>query len=276
MSGIQPLLSPSANGPAAAVDSVNLVGALKPGATALLETVIDGRPQPLVAIQAFGKGKVAAIATNTLWRLARSGAEGNSAYGRLWRQLVRHAADVGDQSHLVRVQWDKEHYRPGDEAAPTITVLTSGASPARLAATLAGEGGEAHALAVESLPGQVGSARTRLHFPERGDYRFRLVVYQDERVADTYDKLLVVAPRLGEGNRLRVDDAMLRAATAAIGAAYAPEFQAEQVLAKLQGTLAGRPTVSEASLVNGNPWYLAGVLALLVTEWVLRRRRHLL
>ncbi len=276
MSGIQPLLSASAAGPAAAVDSVNLVGALRPGATALLETVIDGRPQPLVAIQAFGKGKVAAIATNTLWRLARSGGEGNSAYGRLWRQLVRHAADAGDQSHLVRVQWDKEHYRPGDEAAPTITVLTSSASPARLAATLAAEGGEAHALAVEALPGPGGAARTRLRFPERGDYRFRLVVYQDERVADTYDKLLVVAPRLGEGNRLRVDDAMLRAASAAIGAAYAPEFQAEQVLARLQGTLAGRPTVSEASLVNGNPWYLAAVLALLVTEWVLRRRRHLL
>jgi uncharacterized membrane protein len=276
MSGIQPLLSAGPASAAAAVDSVNLVGALKPGATALLETVIDGRPQPLVAIQAFGKGKVAAIATNTLWRLARSGAEGNSAYGRLWRQLVRHAADVGDQSHLVRVQWDKEHYRPGDEAVATITVLTSGASQARLAATLAGAGGEAQAAALESLPGQAGAVRTRLRFPERGDYRFRLVVYQDERVADTYDKLLVVAPRLGEGNRLRVDDAMLRAATTAIGAAYAPEFQAEQVLARLQGTLTGRPTVSEASLVNGNPWYLAAVLALLVGEWVLRRRRHLL
>ena len=277
MAGIQPLLQSSLTSAAAAVDSVNVVGALKPGATPLLETVIDGRPQVLAAIQSFGKGKVAAIATNTLWRLAHAGTEGSSAYGRMWRQLVRFAADVGDQSHLARVQWDKDHYRPGDEAVASITVLTTGGSSPRMSATLLAEGAsEPTTVAVESMPGATGTSRARLHFGERGDYHFRLVIYQDERVVDTYDKVIAVMPRLGEGNRLRVDDAMLKAATTAIGATYVPEHDAEQVLSKLTTTLAGKPLVSEVSLVSGNPWFLALLMALLVGEWVIRRRRHLL
>jgi hypothetical protein len=69
---------------------------------------------------------------------------------------------------------------------------------------------------------------------------------------------------------------MLKAATTAIGATYVPEHDAEQVLSKLTTTLAGKPLVSEVSLVSGNPWFLALLMALLVGEWVIRRRRHLL
>jgi uncharacterized membrane protein len=272
VAGVQAELSTSGG----AVESLNLVGMTKPGATVLLETAVDGRARPVATIQPYGRGKVAAIATNTLWRLARPGVEGGSAYGRFWRQLVRQAAEAGDQGHLVRVQWDHDRYRPGDIALATVAVTAVGGAPTRLSATIAEPGADARPVALEAAPGPGGDRRARLALGERGDYRFHLVVYQDDRVADTYDRTLVVAPNLGEGNRLTVDHAMLRAAAQAAGGAYAPEAQAEQVLSRLGSDLAGKPILGETSLVNGNPWFLAAVLALLVAEWIIRRRMNLI
>nr|MBA3939032.1 hypothetical protein [Planctomycetota bacterium] len=263
----------------AVLESVNDVGPLRPGATALLESVVAGRPLAVAAIQPYGRGKSVGIATNTLWRLARAGGDGTTAYGRFWRQLVRHAADAGDASHLARVQWDRERYQPGDEAVATITVLAPPGAAPRLAATLATATGGATSetpVPLEAAAGQAGSLRARVRFGERGEYRFHLTIGQPGQADDTYEKIFAIAPRLGEGNRLAVDAAMLSAAAGAAGGIYAGEKDLEPLLAHLRTTLLGKPVTSDLALVGGDPWYLLLFLALLIGEWWLRRRKHLL
>jgi len=261
-------------GPTAVVESLNRLGALRPGATVLLEVAAGGRPAPLVAVQGFGRGKGAAVASNTLWKLARPGADGSTPYGLFWRQFVRALAEIGDQGSLVRVQWDREHYRPGDTAIATI--LPNAGAGLRLATTLTAPGGTAEPVPLEAAAetGVAGAQRAKLRFSERGDWQFRLVASQDGRVVDTLDRSLTVGPLLGEGNRLGVDHAMLAAAAKAGGGTYAPEADLERVLSSLATSLAGKPVLHESALV-GTWWFLGIIVATLLSEWWARRRRNM-
>ena len=58
----------------AALDAVNQLDELKPGATALLDAQVDGRELAVVATQPFGKGKVMGIASSTLVEMGRAAA----------------------------------------------------------------------------------------------------------------------------------------------------------------------------------------------------------
>jgi uncharacterized membrane protein len=257
-------------GTSAAVESLNRLGPLRPGATVLLVAADDGRAAPLVAVMPYGRGRVACIASNTLDRLGR----GSPAFGRFWRQFVRHLAATGDQGTLVRVEWDRERYRPGDTAMATI-IPTAG-DDLRMAATLTAPDGTTAPLTLEPAPesGVPGARRARLHLEARGAWGFRLSAEREQRPAETMQRTLLVTPALGEGARLSVDHAMLARVASAGGGTYAPEAEAEHVLAALSTTLAGSTVPSETPLAGGW-WYPAALLGLLTWGWWARRRRHL-
>ena len=241
----------------ATVDSRNQVGALSPLARVLLTAIDGGRAVPLLVTQAHGQGTVVAVATNTLWRLARPGQE--SAYGTLWRQLVRQQV-AGDRERQVRVAWDRERYRPGDTALVTITALTPGTT---LRATLR----HAHEAPTPLAIDEQGHAH--LDLGERGEWTLQIFNGSEE----LYAKTQVVAPGLGEGNHLEVDDLTLGAAAKAGGGTYGREADAATVFAQVGQHLSGRSERHERGLLDG--WWTALIItALMVGEWLLRRQRN--
>ena len=241
----------------AAVDSRNRLGALSPVASVLLTATDGGRAVPLLVTQPHGQGTVVAVATNTLWRLARPGQE--SAFGTLWRQLVRQQM-AGDRARQVRVAWDRERYRPGDSAVVTLTALAPGLT---LRATVRQGNQPATPVALDE------QGHAHVDFTERGEWRVQVFNGTEE----IYAKTQIVSPGLGEGNRIEVDDATLRAAATACGGTYAREGEASVLFAQVADRLAGRQERHERGLLDGW-WTVLIITALMVSELILRRQRN--
>lgn len=119
-----------------AFDSVNAVGSLKPGAYQMATvTGSDGQPQPAIAVQRFGKGKVGAVTIGDLWRWTmRPDPENPDDSAQYWRQLTRwlvgdvpRRADLSakpspanDDSMVLRIDAYDEAFLPLEN--PTITI----------------------------------------------------------------------------------------------------------------------------------------------------------
>ncbi len=258
----------------ARLDSLNRVGELKPNATPLLTAQLGDRAVAVVAIQPFGKGKVMAIATDTLWKWALQPEPLRSAYGLFWRQAVRNLTGKTEGGQNLAVHWDKDSYRPGDEATGEIQVLGADAGQLRFTASLSRKEQPAP-IPVSPVPGQARTFQVKPRFRERGDYDFRLVAYQGDRVLETYEKNFPIAPLVGEGSRLELDEVFLKRLAGLGGGVYLREDQAAQFPDQAAAGHLRKVSVEESSLVEAGPWFVVVFLAVLVTEWTLRRKFNL-
>ena len=117
------------------LDSVNQVADLKPGATALLTARLGAREVVVIAVLPFGKGKVLGIASNTLWKWATQPEPLRAAYGLFWRQAIRHLTGKSEGGQNLAVSFDKDYYRPGEQALGEIRVTTANAEALRATIT---------------------------------------------------------------------------------------------------------------------------------------------
>lgn len=253
------------------IDSLVRCAPPRPGASILLASAAGGRSLPVLAVQSWGRGRCALVASNTLWRLAGSGT-GGEAYGRLWRQLVRWLGGSADEGGLLRVRWDKDRYRPGEDAIATVIPTATGLS---LVATLTPPDGRAQTLALEPAPDLApGAVRTRLRFSERGAWRFRAEALRQGQLAEALERSLDIDPPQEEGSRLVGDWAGLTRAATACGGSFAHEDQAHQVISALAARLTGA-TVPVERAPMASPWVLLVALGLLIWEWTIRRKAGL-
>jgi len=258
----------------ARLDSVNHVGELKPNATALLTAQLDGRSVAVVAVQPFGKGKVMGIATDTLWKWALQPDPLGPAYGLFWRQAARNLTGKTEGGQNLEVRWDKDFYRPGDQATGEIRVPGAGTGVLRMSASLS-RNGQSAALEVSPLAGARQAFEVKPRFRDRGEYSFRLVAYQGERVVEAYEKAFSIAPRVEEGSRLELDEVFLKRLAGLGGGGYLAESEAGQIVERVAARPPRRVAVEESSLVEAGPWFALVFLAVLVLEWTLRRKVNL-
>jgi uncharacterized membrane protein len=256
------------------VDSVNRVGDLKPNATALLTAQVGEREIAVAAMQPFGQGKVLGLATDTLWKWALQPEPLRSAYGLFWRQAMRNLTGKTEGGQNLAVRWDKDFYRPGDQATGEIRAPGAGAGVLRLTATLSSKD-QSTALEALPVPEQLQTFQVKPRFRERGDYNFRLVAYQGERVLETYEKTFPVAPRLEEGSKLELDEVFLKNLAGLGGGAYYREDEAGQFVERAASHPLRKVVVEESPLVEAGPWFVLAFLAVLVLEWTLRRKVNL-
>ena len=234
----------------ARLDSLNPVGELKPNATALLTAQMGERAVAVVAMQPFGKGKVMAIATDTLWKWALQPEPLRSAYGLFWRQAVRNLTGKTEGGRNLAVRWDKDFYRPGDEASGEIQALGAGAGVLRFTASLS-RNGQSAALEVAPVAGRPQTFQVKPRFRERGDYDFRLAAYEGDRVLEAYEKTFAIAPLVEEGSRLELDEVFLKRLAGLGGGAYFREDEAGQFPERVAGGHLRKVAVEESSLVEG-------------------------
>jgi len=258
----------------ARLDSLNRVGELKPNATALLSAQMGDRAIAVVAVQPYGRGKVMGIATDTLWKWALQPEPLRSAYGLFWRQAARNLAGKTEGGQNLAVRWDKDFYRPGDQAAGEIRALGAGAGVLRFTASMS-RTNQSVALEVAPLPERPRTFQVRPRFRDRGDYVFRLVAYQGDRVLEAYEKTFPIAPRVEEGSRLEMDEVFLKRLAGLGGGDYYRESEAGEFLERAAAHPLRKVTVEESSLVEAGPWFVLVFLAVLVLEWTLRRKVNL-
>ncbi|MEM7707957.1 MAG: hypothetical protein AAF358_20570 [Pseudomonadota bacterium] len=72
-----------------ALADYQLLGALKPAASTLLDVVVDGAPQPLLVEQPYGRGRALILATGGTWRWQMSLPLEDQRHETFWRQTLR-------------------------------------------------------------------------------------------------------------------------------------------------------------------------------------------
>ena len=259
----------------AVLESLNDVGQLKPGAVSLIETKQGARTIAVVAVQTVGKGKVLAIASNTMWKWATKGEGLRTAFGLFWRQGVRNLTGKEEGGRVFTVKWDKQAYRPGEQALPEIHIAGQGEGALRFGASLVLTNGTTP-LAVEPVQGQPNTFVTKIRLHTRGEYNFKLTAYRGDNLLENYEKILRVAPLADEGSRLELDEDFLRRLAERASGSYYHEKNADDFLKRVATGLAQKSVFIESSLVQAGPWFALLFLALLVIEWVLRRKRNLI
>jgi uncharacterized membrane protein len=285
------------------LQGINRVARLQPGASALLvhpsQSASDGKPAPVLAVNDVGKGRTLALLTDSAWNWgfaagatedgrgrgarsedgagARSGSDDGRALQRFWegaiRWLVRDPALT-----LLHIDLDRTEYRRGQTVAARVRTLHADYTAAgRIAVTLDlhpvedASRADAAAKPLRALTvttGEDGEAHAELAGLAAGAYRLLGRATLDGRAVEE-QATFVLRPEGRELDDVVSRDEVLRQIAAVTGG----EFRA--------GTL-GTPTIRPARQVRvGNlrtvaiwshPLLLFLAVALLASEWMLRRR----
>jgi hypothetical protein len=125
--------------------------------------------------------------------------------------------------------------------------------------------------------------RTKVFFPERGDYAIDLEARKGDEVIDKYQRTIHVGSSLNEGAQLVVDHAYLENLTGRSGGSYTPEKTVDQLIERLKDNLMAAaspqdlPLVRKPDLLNHTlPVYVLLAMLVLVGEWVMRRRMNMM
>lgn len=245
------------------------VVAVRPG-----ETTDDGRPLPVIAVRAYGRGKVMLVSTDSTWRWKLGAAADPLAagvYERFWNRAVEYLTGTLDLS--------KVKFAPVPERVParepfvaSVRVFDRDFSPARsaetrLTVTWTPPSGAAREVAArETEPGVYEVDLTGL---APGPQRLRATARVRGRAWGADEVRFVwEAPA-----QAPMDQAWLSAVATAGGGSFFDLASAspDQVLARLP------PPRVEAAVTRrlrpfSTPWWLALAAALLAAEWAWRRR----
>jgi hypothetical protein len=262
-----------ASGPV--VHSVNPVGRPRIGAVSLMDASVGNQVVPLMALQRYGNGQTLGIASNTLWRWGRMDGAIRTAYRQFWQHVVRYLSGLYEGNRFLIVKWDREHYRPSEAAEATLQVVgRSTQGQLRLTGTVS-HGDQTRKVPIDPVPGRDDTYRTKIVFPDRGEYRFRAEALAGFDRIDTYERTFRVAPTRNEGAQLEVDHAYLDDLASRSGGGYAPETDLDDFVERLRSRLMTEAVVTEVRLVQDYGAFFALLLVVLMAEWFIRRRMNL-
>lgn len=270
--GIRDILS-GVNDPT--IESLNLPGSLKPSAEAIMNAEFSGSKIPFIAINPYGKGQVMGIATNTLWKWAATSSL-RQAYSIFWRQGVRNLTEKDFSGRGFSVKWDKNFYRPGEEANGIIRstdVKDTGSK--RLVATLT-YAGKSMQIPIEKIVGEDNAFSVKFLFRQRGEYKFRLTVYSGKNGSENYEKIFYASPLLSEGSNLGIDESFLTEIAEKGGGKFYYEEKINDLINDIREKAFSSKVIVETSLIHNTPWFFFVILLLLIMEWTIRRKVNLI
>ena len=271
---------------------VAVVRAKDAAATLAVNPLVENAAGPLVvvAVQAYGRGRSAALTADTTWRwrLASSNVDDNSPYEQFWGQLVRwlarEDARTRRQAPAVVMRMDRQHVSSGQE----VTVFAKAVGPdADAAATARGScdvlTGEADEMQVVTsfplTPDGKGGFTGRYAPGDSGDYTLRATVTTGEGKELGTDELpLTVAAAPAEMQTLARNDGLLRQIAQRTGGQFAdiaglPDLIDEMLAAHRRA--AGEPPKPGLARMYDFPSLFVVFVAAVTAEWIARRRWQL-
>lgn len=256
-------------------------GRLKPAATTLLE---DEAGEPVLVVQPYGRGRVAAVLADTTWRWSVAGETERELHRRFWRQLVLWAAGRGElQRENLWIELAQTRYLPREPVTVSFHLEDVGGEPigeAYLAATLSRQ--------PDGPPQPLRLYRAQEHWeslftpPAEGDYLIQAQAYDRDPSSGQAQPIDQAAARfLVERTNLELADPVAhlgllsQLAQMTGGALVRPDglgrLLEDLTRERRQVTL---ERVRRRDLWN-RPELLLAVVALLAADWVLRKRSGL-
>lgn len=230
----------------------------------------------LMASQSYGAGLAAVLSIESLWRwrLAKDGDP--AAYDRFWRQLFHYLGQAGRAEFQIQIL-DQE-LSTGTEIKALLERL-----PRPEEATGAGNAGGDYRLRVRAPGGKTILDQTARLEPLRPvEIRFRAeaaglytVAVEDGAGTSLAAQAIEILDLDHEMTRTARDMENLRQWAAVSGGFALPAEEATEatsVVARIEGALAQSRGRSRPVPLGVNGWVLAALLALLGSEWLLRKR----
>ena len=261
-----------------ALTTVNRVGAVKPGATALLTGSAAGISQPVLAYQRYGRGLALTFAVQDtwLWQMHADIPLEDQTHERLWRQLLRWL--VSDVPDRVVAGTASDHAAPGEPVRITAAVADERylrVNDGRVMAEVTTPAGEHLEVPLEWSLTSDGEYRGSFTPAEPGLHEIRVRAERGDLAEESAPTYVQVTESTAEFYGAQRREPLLRRIAAETGGRY---YDAS-ALAGLAEDLAhtGRGvTVQEERELWDMPIVLVLALLLLAAEWGYRRRRALL
>lgn len=250
-----------------------------PGTETLLEAVQGQDVGAAMVTRLFGAGRVVYSAFDESWRWRVDVA--GLYQDRFWNQLIPWIAEPPFALQNERISLDVGPflYNPGDVAELRARIRDAQGSPitdSKVSGILWRDGVQTATLALQSDESHHGVFRCRTAPLEAGHYEFaidsRTVGPNAGRVRLAFE---VETRDTGELSDLRLNEELLSRMAAESQGHYLREEQISHLLEVLAPLQEGQAVETETVLWQSYAWFLA-VLALLSTEWALRKRLGLI
>jgi hypothetical protein len=205
------------------------------------------------------------------WRMLRPAAD--RAYERFWQQTARWLSSTAPDPVTVIVP---ERAEAGDALDIVADVRDAGFAPAAdatVSATVTWPDGTTHPLTMrhESGGGRFTAAFNAMH---DGLHRVRVEAHRGAAALGAADRWFLVGAAQREFADPRLNEGLLQRLAAESGGRYARVADTRLAAAWLHDAAPRMPAPERRELWH-EPWAFLLVIALLTTEWVLRRRWEL-
>ena len=264
------------------LDGCTRVEGARSGATVLATLPLEAGGMPVLAVEPLDRGHTAVFTADTTrkWQQGPRALGRESPFVRFWGQMVRWLAGrtetVEAQASVVAAT-DKAAYEPGETVHLTAVVRDKqgqGAAGATVTASVKGPRETAERVVLSAVPGPAGHYAGAVEPRAAGSYE----VAVEARLGElnlTAEKLAVEVGRPNlEFERLDLDEKMLTAIAAATGGRYVHISAADHLLEQLDRSQR-KKTVFVEQRLYWPPGFWALFVAVLTTEWVLRKKYQL-
>jgi hypothetical protein len=255
------------------------VARAKPSAEVLLVDADPARASrfgkmPIIARQQYGLGQVMFVGTDNTWRWRKNA--GDKYYTALWGQIAQRLSlpHLLGESKRTQIMLDKKAYSTGDRVTVYARLYSEGYAPVVEPSVSAhyetpgGAGAAPQAVVLRPLPEQPGMYRGEFTAPAAGAYQFSV-----DRDVQTQIPFTVAEPKLELG-----DTAMNQAELSEMATTSGGAFLHEEDLIKLPDLIASRSEKVQSTVdvdIWASPLYFLIMLALVTTEWVMRKLSNL-
>ena len=254
---------------------------LKPGARVLAEhptrTGPDGKKAPIFVMQYVGAGKSLFHATDETWRWRYR--VGDVLFARYWVQTIRYLSrsKLLGKDRSAELTAERREYIRGEPVRLRLRFVDDRVAPAEddgVTVVLQRTGQANRQLKLRRSPTSRGVFEGTLSKPAEGRYHAYVASPPLEGGAPSVDFNVSAPP--GEFKHVQMDSAELKRASKLSGGRFYTVAQAGQLLGDLpEGRQVPIETLEPLVLWNRSPLVLLFV-GLLMTEWLLRKRKGLL
>ena len=261
------------------LSTVNRIGGLKPGATALLSGSGEelAGDQTVLAFQRYGRGLSLAfpVQDSWIWQMHADIPLEDMTHEIFWRQLLRWL--VSGTPHQVRLSAPSDHAAPGEPVRLLAEVEDESylaVNNAAVVAQVLSPSGENFELPMEWTPERDGAYRASFTPDEAGRYEIRVAASRDDRALGADTVFLQAAPSTREFFGAQMNPSLLRRIAEETGGRFYTPASMAALPEDVRYTGGGVTMVEEKELWDMPILFLL-LVGLVATEWGVRRARGL-
>ncbi len=243
------------------------LGPLRPAATTLLEVNVEGRQQPLLVTQPYGRGQSFILATGGTWRWQMSLPVDDMRHETFWRQLTRALVANSPRPFELTSQVENEEIVVRAEIRDPEAEENQGLE---ISVVVSSENNDIVNLELQPVTGRPGVFEAGFRPNDTGLYSIEAI----SRVGETLLGSSTTAVRYDQGLEIfnvRQNRALLERVAEVTGGQYWTADEWDEIPEAISFSTAGIME-QQISYLWDAPFFFLILILLKAAEWLLRRR----